>query len=758
MKLEAFLSCLKRVRQDSQNHYMALCPAHEDHDRSLSITVQSDRLLISCFAGCNIKDIVRAMKLTEADLFFDNSRTHRTNTASRATAAPGVTVGQLAAANRLPPDFLQGLGVTDLQYCGGPAVRIPYHDEGGKEVAVHIRVAITGESRFRWRKGDRTLPYGLSRLATFRKCGWILIVEGETDCWTGWLHGIPTLGAPGKGTWRREWAKYLAGFEVWVWQEPDAEDFVMRVLESSPNLRFVRAPEGIKDIAEAHIQGLDIPVWLDDLKSRAESRQELEERLANRAGEAKRLPEGSISLVCMAEVEPETVAWLWWPYIPLGKLTLLEGDPGIGKSWVSLAIAAAVSLGKGLPGTEVAESAAVLLASAEDGLGDTIRPRLDAMKADIGRVHAIKGALDFGNDGLRTLEEYIERVIPALVIVDPLVAYIGAAVDIHRANETRAVMAKLADMAERHSVAILAIRHLTKGGTLKPIYRGLGSIDLAAACRSILMAGCDPEDPQKRGIVHIKSNLAPTGRAVGYELRDDGFFWTGDSDLTWQRILAAEDTGGKSALEEAMQFLGEELADGAVEVKEVEKDAEKAGINPRTLRRARESMGIRASRQGEPGRRGGGCWVWELPPGSDGQDDLDDHVDPIEKSGHLNQDSFAGPDPADRLGHVNQRPSDQGELPDQLGHLNDSGYSDNLPLLGLTPEEVTEVWRAEGSPPIPLSDCEVCHDLAKALSNHTVKEAHVQVITEWLRATLTAKREADVLGWAKGDRARLPGR
>ncbi|MCP4583667.1 MAG: AAA family ATPase [candidate division Zixibacteria bacterium] len=216
---------------------------------------------------------------------------------------------------------------------------------------------------------------------------------------------------------------------------------------------------------------------------------------------------------------------------------------------------------------------------------------------------------------------HIEQENPALVIIDPLVAYIGAGVDIHRANETRAIMAKLADMADNHRVAILAIRHLTKGGKLKAIYRGIGSIDLTAACRSVLMVGFDPDNPQDRGIVQIKSNLAPMGEAIGYQLRDSSFFWTGESDLTCERMLSAEDSGSKSALSEAVDFLKSELADGPRETSQIWKDAIDADLAKATVKRAKSQIGIITRRQGEAGKKGGGKFIWQLP-----KDDLGDQA------------------------------------------------------------------------------------------------------------------------------------
>ncbi|GAG09828.1 unnamed protein product, partial [marine sediment metagenome] len=184
-------------------------------------------------------------------------------------------------AKRLPVDFLKSLGVSDMTYNRQPAVRIPYHYEDEQELSVRFRLSLTGDNRFKWRKGDRAMPYGLNRLEKIRKAGWVLIVEGESDCWTAWLHNIQALGAPGKGIWPPEWGEYLKDLEVYVWQEPEAEDFVLRMLKSAPDLRYIRAVDGIKDISEAHIQGRDIPALIEELKAKAESGQALKAQYDN---------------------------------------------------------------------------------------------------------------------------------------------------------------------------------------------------------------------------------------------------------------------------------------------------------------------------------------------------------------------------------------------------------------------------------------------------------------------------------------------
>ncbi len=562
-------------------------------------------------------------------------------------------------------------------------------------------------------RGDKTLVDGAAvdamryALGYIQMDGIVVIGEGEKDVDNLTELGlVATTNSGGAEKWRPEYAEVLKGTSVVILPDRDApgQRHATKVAASlhgkAKSIKVVELP----DRDGYHVK--DVSDWL----AAGGTVTELE-RLASEAAEYKP-KESDIGLVCMADVEPETVSWLWLPYIPKGKLTLLEGDPGIGKSWVSLAIATAVSLGNGLPGAEATEPQAVLLASAEDGLGDTIRPRLDAMAANVKNVHAIKGTLDFGNGGLAILEGHIEHVRPALVIIDPLVAYIGAGVDIHRANETRAVMAKLADIAEEHGCAILAIRHLTKGGTLKPIYRGLGSIDFAAACRSVLMAGCDPDNEQKRGIVQIKSNLAPKGQAIGFELRDGGFYWTGESDLTAARILAAEDSGdGKSARDEAADFLRDELRGGPVEAAQVWRGAKEAGLSEITVKRAKAMLGVITRRQGEAGKRGGGKFTWELPDGDlEVQKDLGSQEYHIEKNDTLNNSSFKS-DPLPKT---------------------DDTLNTRESVLGMSVNEALELWRSKGAPVIHLGPGENCLDLEKLLSSRDVKAEHLEAVRKRL--------------------------
>lgn len=304
------------------------------------------------------------------------------------------------------------------------------------------------------------------------------------------------------------------------------------------------------------------------------------------------------TVIRMSKIEAEEVQWLWYPYIPLGKVTLLEGDPGLGKSWLTMSLASYISDRKKLPGAKERLQGKVLLMSAEDGLGDTIRPRLDALEADVGKVYAYAKPVYLDEDGMSEVEEQIEMLKPLLVIIDPIVAYMGSKVDLFRANETREIMSGLGRLAERHQCAIVAVRHLTKGGKDKSIYRGVGSIDITAAARSALMVGPHPEEANHRCVCHIKSNLAPKGQTIEYSLTPDRrnpFRWEGFNDFTAEDIMKAnpETLNSQNLEQEAEQFLSSALSNKSMKQDILYRDAAAAGISEKMLRKVADRLGVK---------------------------------------------------------------------------------------------------------------------------------------------------------------------
>lgn len=218
---------------------------------------------------------------------------------------------------------------------------------------------------------------------------------------------------------------------------------------------------------------------------------------------------------------------------------------------------------------------------------------------------------------LSPIRRAVERWRPSLLVLDPLSGYLGGDVDLHRANEVRPRMAALAALAQEYGFAALVIRHLSKAPAGRAIYPGLGSIDITAAARSVLLAGQDPANPEQRAIVPIKASLAPMGPALGYELGADGFRWCGLSDLTAGALLAPEGEGdARSSVEEAAEYLRGALADGARPARLVQKEARAAGISLTTMKRARATLGVRAKRASAAGgSRGAGEWLLYIPVG-----------------------------------------------------------------------------------------------------------------------------------------------
>jgi hypothetical protein len=323
-------------------------------------------------------------------------------------------------------------------------------------------------------------------------------------------------------------------------------------------------------------------------------------------------------LVRLDTVTPEKVQWLWYPYIPLGKITLIDGDPGNGKSLFSIDLIARVTSGLPMPdgGTGI-QGGAVILAL-EDGLADTIVPRLEAAGGDKSRVVALQGVADTRGElrfptiaDVEHIARACDEVQAKILVVDPLMAYMGD-VNSWKDQDIRQGMAPLVRMAEKKNVAAMVIRHLNKSSTSHSVYRGGGSIGFIGLARVSLLIAKDPENEDRRILAGIKSNLAPLPPSLSYVIDNCGdipkIAWGGTCSHTADALLAVPQTPEeKSAFDEAKEFLLEILAKGMINANEILKEAKRAGISEKTLKKAKKALAVRSEKS-----EFGGGWFWRL--------------------------------------------------------------------------------------------------------------------------------------------------
>ena len=379
--------------------------------------------------------------------------------------------------------------------------------------------------------------------------------------------------------------------------------------------------------------------WTRPKRTRRERR---EHQRAGRVRDRHRAepPDSSVPLgVCVADVEPEAVRWMWDGRLARGKVHLLDGDPGGGKSTITAGLTASVTAGVPWPDGEAVPDesrGAVVYVTAEDDVATTIRTRLEAAGADVRRVSVVSlvptasgaGRMPVLPDDVEAIMGECRRIGARLVIFDPVTAYLGDA-NSHRDADVRATLAPLAEAAERAGVAVLLIRHLNKGSGGSALYRGGGSIAFAGLARIVMVAGRVPDDPtgERRALAVSKNNLARFAPTLGYHIESSGPFavgrvvWHGPVPLSADDLVRPPSSGSSTpAQDDAADFLLDTLAAGPRLAREVYAEAEAAGITERTLKRAKARLGVEAERRGGAG--GSGAWYW-IGPESKGAKDPD---------------------------------------------------------------------------------------------------------------------------------------
>lgn len=315
---------------------------------------------------------------------------------------------------------------------------------------------------------------------------------------------------------------------------------------------------------------------------------------------------GKLRLINLSDVESTPVEWLLEPYIPLGKITIMQGNPGEGKTSIGLIIASWLSNGKRLPDDDTQyEPINILYQTAEDGLADTIKPRLLAANADTTRILVIdESDADLTMTDKR-LEQAISETNAKLVILDPIQAYLGASVNMNSANDVRSQIKPLACLAEKYKCAFVLVGHMNKAAGMSALYRGLGSIDIAAAARSVLLVSRVNDNPSIRVMAQIKNSLAPEGEPIAFEFnKSSGINYIGKYSISVDELLNGTQHSTKTEMAEKM--LTELLADGVAKSSNfLKQQADYRNISFRTLTDAKKNLGITSFKQGN-------TWFWVL--------------------------------------------------------------------------------------------------------------------------------------------------
>ncbi len=587
----------------SRRGWIVRCPVpghgkgRGDRNPSLSVSEDGGRLLVHCHAGCPQEAVIRALR------------------SRRLWPEPPKSRGEIRATY----DYLDLDGNVLFQVVRFHPKRFVQRRPcpSGLDLGCLECKPDPNGQHWHWDlTGIKPILYRLPEVAGAVERGdLVFVVEGEKDAdRLSDLGLVATTNPGGAGKWRPEYSEVLRGARVVILPDNDRAG-------RNHSKAVAASLQGIaQSVRVVPLPGLpqrgDVWDWLGQGHTRDELLSLVE---AAPEWEPEGVAIGEPILRSVAEVQASSVTWLWRSYIPLGKLSILDGDPGLGKSLLTIDLAARVSRGAEMPdGTrsdlEGPRSAVIL--SAEDDVADTIHPRLKAAGADLDLIFTLEGAVTLAD--VKEIEDAICETEAALLVVDPLMAFLRA--DAHRDDEVRSRLASLVRVAERTGCAVLVVRHLNKSAGCNPLYRGGGSIGIIGAARAGLLAAPHPNDEDLRVLAPSKANLTRLPPSLEYRIQTTTLEGLGDvpriawgdtSPLSAGDLLewAADHGPGR----EAEDFLRGVLIEGPMPAREIYRAAREEGISQRTLRWVAERLGVHKGRQRTPE----GSWVslWVPPKG-----------------------------------------------------------------------------------------------------------------------------------------------
>lgn len=536
------------------------------------------------------------------------------------------------------PTAVQAMLAIEQDTGGRRAKDWTYRDAQGNEVAKVIRLATAKDKLYRpihrhksgWRVGDPPGKWPLYRLAELPADGRVFVLEGEkcADLAAGLGLAAVTSAHGSSAASKTDWTP-LAGRDCVILPDNDepgrkyaaAVSRLLLALDPPARVKVVKLP-GLP-------AGGDIEQFLESGGTK--------EQIELLADEAKPLNPhdhiGGPMLRRLSDVQPEEVQWLWPGRMAIGKINLLFGDPGLGKSFITLDMAARVSTGRCWPDGTPCEKGSVILLNCEDDLADTIRPRLDAACADVANIVALEGVKMPGENGRMIERSFSLADLPILadavrsapgvrlVVIDPVSAYLADS-DSHKNAEIRGLLAPLARLAADHRLAVVMVTHMSKAAGGRAMYRAMGSLAFIAAARSAWVVAKDKDDPRRRLFLPAKNNIGNDETGLAYNITDGMVAWERDPvTMSVDEALGAENGGGDEPRrgpepviqDEARRWLLHLLSDGAVAVARIKAESQAAGMAWRTVHRAADSLGAIREKNGFDGG-----WQWRLPkPGAE---------------------------------------------------------------------------------------------------------------------------------------------
>jgi AAA domain-containing protein len=550
--------------------------------------------------------------------------------------ASRISLALLSEKKQLPIAFLQRLGWRDAD---GGVVEIPFFDTDHAPLAVKRRTHLEARKGSFWEKGKRLRAYGLNHLSG--DAAWtqrLALVEGESDFATLFFHGIRSLGLPGSNSAKALEKEHLAGCErIDIVREPDqgGDAFVPAVLQQLADLGFegevyeLRMPAGCKDVNDLHCRDPKaFPKQWRNLQAAA-TRLRLPTptpplpdagRGQGRGCACPTDQEAEVpDVLDLSTVEEEPVFWLWPGWVPLEMLSLIEGDPGTGKSSLLLDLAARRTRGAAPPFSKEARPAEnVLVLASEDHVAKVVKPRLVRLGADMKRIRFFRGFRRGGRHRLLylpgdipALQKEIEDHDVGLVVFDPLSAFLDRTLSINSDQDMRAVFHELAELAQQTHTALIVLRHLNKVQGASALQRGSGSMAIIASVRSAMLAARDPRSEERTFLLLLnKANLAGPTPALRYRIVADRgvakIEWLEQVEIDAEEVLnGLADKGSVPTW--ATNFLRQALADGPMPSADLRALAEEHGISWNTIQRARHKLAIEVHPSGQRG-----VWVWEM--------------------------------------------------------------------------------------------------------------------------------------------------